>query len=109
MRIVNSYIATQYHSKVHTCLEFSYYDEANETTTRFITLSIFSEIKRTVRFIPTNSNIFFLHQSIPIHIVKIIKQLANILSINKLSSSIPCHTNIFCHNIFRTIALSLIR
>lgn len=84
MRIVNSYIATQYHSKVHTCLEFSYYDEANETTTRFITLSIFSDVNRTMRLIPTNSNICFLHQSIPIHIVKIIKQLVNILNINKL-------------------------
>lgn len=109
MHIGNSYIATLYHSNVHTCLKSSYYDEANETTARFITLSIFSEIKRTVRFIPTNSNIFFLHQSTPIHIVKMVKLLANILNINKLSSSIPCHTNIFCHNIFRTIALSLIR
>ena len=109
MRIGNSYIATQYHSEVHTCLEFSYYDEANVTTARLITLSIFSDVNRTMRFIPTNSNIFFLHQSIPIHIVKIIKQLVNILNINKLSSSIPCHTNIFCHNKFLTIALSLIR
>ena len=58
MRIVNSYIATQYHSKVHTCLEFSYYDEANETTTRFITLSISSDIKGgSINYL---RNVFFM-------------------------------------------------